>query len=434
VPVSTTTQSLRRSRPWRRGALVAATVTAVSVLTGAPPSEAAGSYVASVPASWTPYLVSSNSTIRQLVPHGNVMYAVGTFSEVADSSGHTFARHDAFAFDATTGAVLPWRPHVYGGVYSAAVSADGSAVYLAGTFTQINKISVARLAKVSAATGYVDKTFHARANAMVSALLMHKGRLLAGGRFTSIGGARRDAMASLDPTTGAATSYLRLHIGGQVVNGGPTRVIKLVRSHGGGRLLAMGNFTTVAGHARQQIFMVNLGSTSASLNSWYSPLFSQTCKFPQYVRAAAWTPDDTKVAVADTGNKGASPLCDAAALFPASGTSAAPLWINRTGCDSLFSTAASDTTVFVAGHERWADNAKGCDYAGPGAVSRPGLGAIDSVHGLATSWNPTRSRGRGADQMLFTSRGLWIASDNFYGATLCGGLYHPGLCFFPYTS
>jgi hypothetical protein len=48
-------------------------------------------------------------------------------------------------------------------------------------------------------------------------------------------------------------------------------------------------------------------------------------------------------------------------------------------------------------------------------------------------WNPTRSRGRGADDMLLTQAGLWIASDNFQGAGKCGGVSgHAGICFMPY--
>ena len=47
----------------------------------------------------------------------------------------------------------------------------------------------------------------------------------------------------------------------------------------------------------------------------------------------------------------------------------------------------------------------------------------------------SRSRGHGADDMLLTTAGLWIASDNFDGGTSCGGKAgFSGLCFLPYTS
>ena len=50
----------------------------------------------------------------------------------------------------------------------------------------------------------------------------------------------------------------------------------------------------------------------------------------------------------------------------------------------------------------------------------------------ATSSNPTRSRGAGADDLVVAFGGLWVASDNKNAATQCGREYHPGICFLPY--
>jgi hypothetical protein len=50
------------------------------------------------------------------------------------------------------------------------------------------------------------------------------------------------------------------------------------------------------------------------------------------------------------------------------------------------------------------------------------------------TFNPTRSRGLGADDMLITRAGLWIASDNFQGSSSCGGVSgHAGICLLPYS-
>ena len=52
----------------------------------------------------------------------------------------------------------------------------------------------------------------------------------------------------------------------------------------------------------------------------------------------------------------------------------------------------------------------------------------------ALTFNPTRGRGLGADDMLITSAGLWIASDNQNGTTQCGGVHqHAGICLLPYA-
>jgi hypothetical protein len=165
---------------------------------------------------------------------------------------------------------------------------------------------------------------------------------------------------------------------------------------------------------------------------------------PFYVQAASWSPpDDSTVYIATTGRTppGTSRpggLCDAAVAFSANQTSVNHSWINYTGCDSLFSTAADPSTAYFAGHERWSMNATGCNSQGPGAYVATGLEGVSPATGalyLNSIKNGyyERSRGNGADDMLVTSAGLWIASDNFGKSQTCGfksGL--SGICFLPY--
>ncbi len=50
----------------------------------------------------------------------------------------------------------------------------------------------------------------------------------------------------------------------------------------------------------------------------------------------------------------------------------------------------------------------------------------------AVIFNPSRARGLGADDMLVTSAGLWIASDNMNNSNQCAGQSgHAGICFLP---
>jgi len=70
---------------------------------------------------------------------------------------------------------------------------------------------------------------------------------------------------------------------------------------------------------------------------------------------------------------------------------------------------------------------------GRGEGSQSSFEVINPSTGAgSTAWNPTRDRGQGADDMLVTAAGLWIASDTFFGSKWCGGFRHPGICFFPY--
>lgn len=88
--------------------------------------------VSQMPASWTPQLATSESDgtvekLRQLVPCGSMMYAVGTFTAIEKGST-VYARNNAFSFNATTGAVSAWNPNVSGTVVdSVALSPDCSA-------------------------------------------------------------------------------------------------------------------------------------------------------------------------------------------------------------------------------------------------------------------------------------------------------------------
>jgi hypothetical protein len=410
-------------------------------------------------ATGTPQLVANGSTeqVRQLVQCGSTMYAVGTFTSIK-SKTTTYTRTNAFSFSATAPyQMTSWDPEVNGIVNSVAFNGtDCSTAYLAGKFTSIGGTAVKNIAAVSTSTGAVVSTFKHSANGEADSIVGWNGHLLTGGAFTSINGsAANPYFTSLNPTTGKNDGYLNLAISGHysytddahnsaVTN--PTRIYNQQLSHDGTRELVEGSFTTIGGQPRRQIAMLDLGSTTATTDGWYATEFDQNCATvePFYAKAAAWAPDDTSVYVATTGYKPANGagfrtsdrragLCDAASAFPATSTEVSHLWINYTGCDSLYAAAADTGTVYVGGHERFASNPNACDAAGSGSVNAPGMVGLSVTDGSVAS-NPTRARGKGADDMLLTSAGLWIASDNATNSNQCGGSFgHAGICLLPRT-
>jgi len=431
-------------------------------------SSAQSGPVSPTPASGTPKLAKTGSTetIRQLVECGGTMYAVGQFTEIQRFST-MYPRNNIFSFSASSPfKVTSWAPDVNGEVNSIAFNGGNcSDAYIGGQFTSVNGTTVANLAKISTSTGNVVSAFDSHTGGgHVDTLLAVKGHLFAGGTFTSINGSTSDPyFASLSPTTGKDDGFLHLNIKGPItfpkVKDSLTDVYNQQLSHGGTLELVEGNFTSVGGLPRRQIFMLKVSGSSGTVTGWSSaefdgtnpgkyPYYNCAASHPFYMHAAAWSPNDSTIFVADTGFhpynwNGTFPLpglCDAAASFPATQKEVTSNWIAYDGCDSLYSIADDSSAVYVAGHNRWFPNPDACNKQGKGAIPAPGLAGLRPASGsliLNSSGKAglySRSRGHGADDMLITGAGLWVASDNFGGQTSCGGASgYAGICFLPYS-
>jgi hypothetical protein len=441
-------------------------------LAGRAASAAAVGPVSPNPASGTPHLLAKTSpqnVIRQIVQCGGVMYAVGRFSKII-WNGATYSRDNVFSFSATAPyRITLWNPGTNGTVNTIALSSDCSQAYLGGDFTAVDGTPADHLADVQTSTGTVVLSWPRQANKPVNTLLLTpNGHLLAGGAFTTINGAANHPyLASLSPSTGAVQAYLSLKISGRYhfcdstgrcSSKTRTHIYNQQLSHGGTLVLEEGVFTSVGGTARQQIFMLNLATSPATVTGWTSPEwdgsrgnlpagYAYQCWFDEsfYVRSAAWSPDDSTIYLGTTGFQPwnwstGSPrtgLCDAIAAFPATQASVTHRWINYTGCDSLYAAAADSSAVYVGGHPRWLNNPDGCNFAGPHAIPYRGMQALHPDNGtpvLNASGQARYSMAEAnADDMLLTRAGLWIASTNRFGSDTCNQAPgHAGICFLPY--
>ena len=300
-----------------------------------------------------------------------------------------------------------WDPNVNGTVNTIAFNGGNcSTAYIGGQFTTVGGAAAKNIAAVDTTTGALVPGFKDNAGGQVETILAVNGHLLVGGFFKGINGSTTDPYyTSLSPTTGKNDNFLDLGISGHItfkgVKNNSTEVYNQQLSHGGTLVLVEGDFTTVGGQNRRQIFMIDVSGATATLTGWTSPEFDGSdpngtlnpndqyfncgASHPFYIHAAAWSPDDSEIYLADTGVKpilwnGTFPMvgmCDAAAAFPATQTQVFSDWIAYDGCDSLYSVAADDSAVYVSGHNRWFNNQNQCNKAGPGAIPAPGLRRAD---------------------------------------------------------
>jgi hypothetical protein len=106
------------------------------------------------------------------------------------------------AFDARTGDLLPWDPGLQGGGGRFALAVAGTSVYLGGAFTTLHGLQRPYLAAVDAVTG-APTTWEPRPDSVVTALAIANGILYVGGNFTHIGASARRGLAAFDLSTGA---------------------------------------------------------------------------------------------------------------------------------------------------------------------------------------------------------------------------------------
>jgi hypothetical protein len=402
--------------------------------------------VSANPVDNTPHV--KDGTVRAFAVVGTKVVVGGTFTRVQQAgTTKVFARGGIFSYDRATGAIdTAFAPKLLknsrdtegnllpGEIY-ALQPGDNGTVYAAGYFTTVNGATVRSLARLKLTNGANDTTFKGQlgTSAGVRTLVRRGNHLYAGGTFTSIGGATRTALARLNAATGLADPNFKITPSAPM-NGAALKVESLTVNPQNTRLVFDGNFTLVNGATRVQIAMVNVSSTSATLSGWATSRYGNVCNrvsTPSYVRDVDFDPTGTYFVVVTTGGPfGNTTLCDTAAKWDATKTTSGqqPVWVNWTGGDSLYAVSVTGAAVYVGGHQRWLNNPYGKDRPGPGAVERPGIGALSPSTGNALSWNPTRTRGHGVEVLMATTNGgLFVGSDT----DELGREWHQKIGYFP---
>ena len=390
-----------------------------------------GSIASDNPAGFTPEIM--NGRVNALLVMGSRVFVGGTFSTVQQAGGGSNqTRNYLMAFNVNTGVIDPgFRPNLNGAVEALAPAADGQSVYVGGGFGSVNGSSTfRRLVRLNPSNGATMTPFASSPNAKVTDLVMRNGQLYASGEFTSIGGASRSGLARLDPTTGVADPSLNIPFTNPWKN--DLVVWRIDVTPDGSRLIAAGTFQTVNGQARDQIAMVNVGTSPASLINWSTDFFRFTIPsdptrawcasiFPHYIRDMDISPDGSYIAIVTTGaNAPGHPSCDSMSRWPmdTDGPGQQPDWVANTGGDSFHSVLATGAAIYGGGHQQWVNNPYNpnrcgvCDGPYPGGIVRTGFSGHDPQNGLPFTWNaPRNPRGKGVLAMVSTANGFFFGSN-----------------------
>ncbi len=368
-----------------------------------------------------------DGSIYAIVEAGNKIIVGGSFTSVRNwNSATPMTRNHIFAFDPTTGIIDPnFTPSFDKDVNAVVPTADGQSVYVGGAFKAINGATRKGLVKMSVADGTIDPTFKATTNRDINDMAMTGTRLIVGGRFSKIGNVARSLLGAVDTTTGAVVDSLNLPVT-QTRNANSPYIQELDVSPNGSRLAIVGNFLSVGGIPREQIALVDLTTTPATVANWATTRYHQDCApvfNNTYLRDVAFSPDSTFLIAVTTGAFFANSLCDTASRWEVNqaGTTLQPTWVTYTGGDTHWHVLITEAAAYVGGHQRWENNPTpsfGGDNDGPGSVSRQGIAALDPLTGVPLSWNPGRHRGSGVESFLATADRLYVGSDTEFFANL----------------
>jgi PKD repeat protein len=411
-----------------------------------------GKIVSDEPGTNAPNIL--DGTVYSIAKVGNTIVVGGQFTQAQNfNTSTTLTRNNLLAFDATTGQILAsFAPDPNGIVYKVLPAKDGQSVYVAGAFSSAAGVPMpGHLFKVNVSTSTVDPAFTTPTiSGEIRDLDLVGNHLFMGGKFTHINGIAQQALGTVYADTGKRDPYFNAVLAGTHNNnpGSITNVLQLSVNKQNTELMVIGNFTSVDGQARSQIARFDIGNAPTvvdpnihqTLSTWSTPLFTQGCSsnFETYMTDVEYAPSGLYFVVSSTGAYGGSGSlngtsgCDVVARFEDNATAGSgATWTAYTGGDTTWTVEVTDNVVYAGGHQRWQNNPTAADSPGQGAVSREGIAALNPVNGMPYSWNPTRARGVGVQDMLATTDGLYVGSDTELLGHTTGNGYHARIGFLP---
>ena len=214
-----------------------------------------------VSADLLPTVQIDNGVVWDQVIVGNTVYATGDFTRVrpfgAAQGQNLTTRNNLLAYNLTTGNLITtWAPSLDAEGKSIAASADGSVIYVGGNFRNANNTTRNRVAAFNATTGAL-LPFNPNSNFRVNDVAVSGSTVYIAGAFTAMGNQTRNRLAAVNATTGAVLPW---------APNADREVRTLVAPAGSGKVVVGGHFTTMNGV--DQKGMTALDGVSGAVMPW----------------------------------------------------------------------------------------------------------------------------------------------------------------------
>lgn len=354
------------------------------------PAAAAGVSDSPVPA------MTVNDAVNSVAYYNGTIFSGGEFT-YAYYGGKRHVR-SYLAATSSTGELKSFAPSLNGAVHAVAV--DSRYLYAAGTFSQVNGVSMKRVARFSMSTGKVDPNFTVQINALPRALELSGSTLYIGGDFSSVDGQRRTKLAAVSTSTGELTGFAP-----EIDRG--VRAIEAYDGH----VYIGGGFTQIDGTSARKL--ASLNASTGALETGFAP-------------AAAGTVYD----VVASGSRVYTAEGGAGGRVHAYDLSGDTLW-QRTTDGDVVALTLHEGTIYAGGHfEKVCNNAnvgaKGTCLDGVFADRRKLL-AVSTSNSLS-AWNPDADSVLGA--ISLASGGNTVAAGGAFLTFDGGTVKQRGLALF----
>ncbi|MBV8471758.1 MAG: hypothetical protein JOY60_18070 [Burkholderiaceae bacterium] len=309
------------------------------------------------------FYLAPNLTVTAMALNGSDLYVSGCYQGGA-RNGQCIVED----VDAATGSVLKWS--VGANTSASHLAVSGNSLYMSGsfqTFAGANRFNMAALdTRTGALLPWNPNIGYGAGVPFVNAIVASSSAVFIGGQFTTIGGATRNSVAAVDPTSGQALAWdAKLSTTHSALE-----VYAIVQD--GSTIYVGGVFSSAAGQTRGGL--VALDATTGAVSPWSAGLSLDAYDDPL---VAALTVNTGRVFVGGQFFVPGSSALTHTASFDK--VSAAPLpWLDAQDQNiAIKQLGVAGSQVFVGG-----------DFALLGGLARSRVAAIDLTSGQVTTWDP----------------------------------------------